>query len=271
MSLFDGARAKIERARKQTDDLQAVFEGFYESKLYSIRQEFDPQAGEKRLVFHADPLPLEWSVIIGEIMFNLRSALDHSIYELTCIESGGPLDGTEFPVFKDETKYFALDKQGNPTRTSGLFKIRGIKDEKRRAVIKDLQPFEFRKTHPADQLPIIALVHELNIVDKHRTLHLCRMKTTQLRTQVLRDIYPISMAVVIQRLEDGTEVARWRPVGNFNDEVDMESEVSFEIAFGDSVPILAGQMVITVCERLIRGVERVLYYLSISAEEDVST
>ncbi len=271
MPLFDSARAKIERARKQTDALHAVFEGFYESKSYSIRQELDPHAGEKRLVFHADPLPLEWSVIIGEIVHDLRSALDHSIYELTCIQDGHPLVRTEFPVFEDEMKYFALEKRGNPTPTSGLFKIRGIKDEKRRAVIKGLQPFEFRKTHPPDQLPIIALVHELNIVDKHRTLHLCRMSTTQLQTRVLRDIHPISMAVVIQRLEDGTEVARWKPVGNFNDEVDMESEVSFEIAFGDSVHILDGKGVITICERLIRGVERVLHYLSTPDEAGSST
>jgi len=270
MALFDSARAKIERARQQTDALRAVFEGFYKSQSYSIRQELDPQAGEKRLVFHADPLPLEWSVIIGEIVHNLRSALDHAIYELTCIESGGPLEGTEFPIFDNESRYFALDRRGNPTRASGLFKIRGIKDETRRAVIKGLQPFEFRKTHPADQLPIIALVHKLNIVDKHRTLHLCRMSTTQLQTRVLRDIHPISMTIVIPRLEDGTEVTRWRPVGDFNDEVDMESEVSFEIAFGDSVPILAGKAVIPVCERLISGVERVLHYLSTPDEAGAS-
>ena len=270
MPLFDSARAKIERARKQMDALQAVFEGFYKSKPYSIRQELDPQAGEKRLVFHADPLPLEWSVIIGEIVHNLRSALDHSIYELTRIEAGHPLDRTEFPVFEDEMKYFAVDRRGKPAPKSGLFKIRGIKDERRRAVIKGLQPFEFKKTHPSDQLPIIALVHELNIVDKHRTLHLCRMSTTQLRTRVLRDIHPISMTIIIPRLEDGTECARWKPVGNFNDEVDMESEVSFEIAFGDSVPILEGKPVITICEHLIRGVERVLHYLSTPDEGDAS-
>lgn len=261
MPLFDGARAKIERARKSTDALQAVFERFYESKAYSIRQELDPQAGEKRLVFRAGTLSLEWSVIIGEIAHNLRSALDHSIYELTCIETGHPLKRTEFPVFKDEAKYFALDKRSNPTPTSGLFKIRGIKHEKRRAVIKGLQPFEFKKTKPPDTWPVIALVHELNIADKHRTLHLCRLSTSQLQTKVLRDIHPISMTIVIPRLEDGAEIARWKPVGNFNDEVDMESEVSFKVAFGDSVPILQGKAVITVCQSLIRGVERVLFYL----------
>jgi hypothetical protein len=271
MPLFDSARAKIERARKQTDALRTVFEGFYKSKPYSIRQELDPQAGEKRLVFHADPLPLEWSVIIGEIVHNLRSALDHSIYELTCIEAGHPLDGTEFPVFKDESKYFEVKKRGEPAPKSGLSKIRGIKDERRRAIIRDLQPFEFRKTHKPHEHSILAFIHELNIVDKHRTLHLCRMATTSISVHWLRDTYPISNTLVMRRLEDGAEFARWKPVGDFNDEVDMESEVSFEIAFGDSVPILEGKGVITICEHLIRGVERVLHYLSAPDEAGAST
>jgi hypothetical protein len=102
MPIFDSSYAKIERARKQTDALQAALEGFYKNKSYSLRQELDTQAGEKRLVFHADPFPLEWSVIIGEIVHNLRSALDHSIYELTCIENGNPLGKTEFPIFENE-------------------------------------------------------------------------------------------------------------------------------------------------------------------------
>lgn len=271
MPLFDSARAKIERARKQTDALQAKFESFYKSKPYAIRQELDTQAGEKRLVFHAEPLPLEWPIIIGEIVHNLRSALDHSIYELTCIETGHPLNGTEFPVFADESKYFAVNNRGEPTRISGLYKIRGIKNERRRAVIKGLQPFEFRKTHKADELPIIALVHELSIVDKHRTLHLCRMATTGLQTRCIRDIYPISMTAIISKLEDGTEFARWKPVGDFNDEVDMESEVSFKIAFGDSISVLGKEGVISVIQSLIRGVEKILHYLTFPDKAGIST
>lgn len=271
MSLFDSAYAKIERANQQTDALKKIFESFYESKPYIIRQELYPQAGEKRLIFHADPLPLEWSVIIGEIVHDLRSALDHSIYELTCIENGNPLDKTEFPIFENEGLYFEVNRRGEPTRKSGLFKIRGIRDTRRLAVIKGLQPFEFRKTHKPHEHPILAFIHELNIVDKHRTLHLCRMATTEIAVHWLRDTHPISNTLVMRRLEDGAELARWKPVGDFNDKVDMEGEVSFEIAFGDSVPILEGQFVIPVIQSLIRGVNRVLHYLATPEDAGVST
>lgn len=264
-----GCLARIERARKQTDALQAEFERFYESKPYSFQQELNPQVGEKRFIFHATPLPLEWSVIIGEIMHNLRSALDHSIYELTCIESGHPIDRTELPVFEDESKYFEVNKRGEPTPKSGLYKIRGIKDEKRRAVITGLQPFEFRKTHKPHEYPILALIHELDIVDKHKTNLLCRRASTGLKVRWLRDTYPISNTLVINRLEDGIEIARWKPVGDFNDELDMEAEVSFKIAFGDSIPILDKQFVIPMIQSLIRGVEKVLHYLTYPDEAGV--
>jgi hypothetical protein len=164
-----------------------------------------------------------------------------------------------------------VDKRGNPTHQSGLFKIRGIKDTRRLAIIKGLQPFEFRKTHSANEHPILAFIHELNIVDKHRTLHLCRMATTGFNVRWLKDTHPISNTLVTRRLEDGTELARWKPVGDFNDEVDMEGEVSFEIAFGDSVPILEGQSVLPIIQSLIRGVERVVHYLSTPEDAGVST
>lgn len=271
MPLFNSAYAKTERARQQIDALQTVFESFYKSKSYTIRQELYPQVGEKRLIFHADPLPLKWSVIIGEIVHDLRSALDHSIYELTCIETGIPSHKTEFPIFEDEGLYFQVNKRGEPTRPSGLYKIQGIKDTRRQAIIKGLQPSEFRKTHKPHEHPILAFIHELDIVDKHRTNLLCRMATTSFDVRWLRDTYPISNTLVMNRLEDGVEIAHWKPVGNFNDEVDMEAKVSFEIAFGDSIPILNKQFVVPVIQSLIRGVERVLHYLSTPEDAGVST
>lgn len=271
MSLFDSARAKTNRARKQANALKEIFESFYKSKPYTFRQELYPEVGEKRLIFYTIPLPLEWSVIIGEIVHDLRSALDHAIYELTCIESGTPAYKTEFPVFEDEILYLQANKRGEPTRRSGLYKIQGIKDTRRQAIIKGLQPFEFRKTHKPTEYPIIAFIHELNIVDKHRTLNLCRMATTSFAIHWLRDTHPISITVPTGRLEDGTEVARWKPVGDFNDEVDMESDISFKIAFGDSVSILDKQPVIPVIDKLIRGVDRILHYLSTPEDAGVST
>jgi hypothetical protein len=189
----------------------------------------------------------------------LRSALDSAIYDLTVAEQGGPLDGTEFPVFEDESKYDERTKKEDPTPRSGVFKIRGVND-RAKALIREAQPFEFAKTHAADKKPVVALVHELNIIDKHRTIHLMRQSTSQFSWRALRDIQPVWLAVV-PALEDGAEWGEWIPTV-VDDQPDMEFQIAFEIAFAETTPTLNGKGVITVCRALIQGVDRMVFYLA---------
>ena len=102
---------------------------FFSRDVYRVDQIPDFESGEKRAVFRCDPIPSGWAMAIGEIAHNLRSSLDHAINEMTVIESGRPLDHTEFPVFDDEARFLGNTKRGQPTRGSGLFKIRGINEE----------------------------------------------------------------------------------------------------------------------------------------------
>src|SRR5262249_8578453 len=88
-----------------------------------------------------EPPVVRWGVMVGEVFHNLRSALDHTITDLTIAEGGQPLAGTEFPIFEDEAKYSELAKDGTPTRRSGLYKIRGVSDQAK-AIIYGLQPFD---------------------------------------------------------------------------------------------------------------------------------
>ena len=108
---FNSSRAKIVRAREQLHTLERKIDRFCKSKSYTIKKERDLQTGEDLMIFHATkPIPLKWSIIIGEIIHDLRSALDHAIYELTILNRGEALSGTEFPIFEDEDK--ALNQQG---------------------------------------------------------------------------------------------------------------------------------------------------------------
>lgn len=257
--LFLSARIKIDRASEQTEALESEFERFYTEQTYTVRQPFDPETGRKKAIFTVTrPLDPRWSAILGEIIHDLRSALDTAVYDLTIAEQGGPLDGTEFPIFEDEIKYVQTTKKGDPAHGSGLYKIRGI-NNRAGAVIRDAQPFEFRKTHSPDQAPVVALLHELNIIDKHRTIHLMRQKTSQFGSHVLRDIHPISFTLPIGTLEDGTELAEWIPTV-IDDEPDMEFNAAFEIAFSETTPTLNGKGVIIVCRALIKGVDRIIFY-----------
>ena len=93
-------------------------------------------------------LPVEWAVILGEAVHNLRSALDQCVFWLTIDNLGRDIGGTAFPV-NTRKKYFAQvhsrgARAGDWTPTSGMFKIRGV-GAGPRAFIESLQPYPQRR------------------------------------------------------------------------------------------------------------------------------
>ena len=44
------------------------------------------------------PIPAEMSLLIGEILYNLRGCLDYLVYQLAILDSGSEQNGTQFPI-----------------------------------------------------------------------------------------------------------------------------------------------------------------------------
>jgi hypothetical protein len=254
-----GAKAKLERADEQTRTLETEFAAYYGRDTYRIDQPLDRKAGRKQAIFRVtEEFPIRWSIIIGEIFHDVRSALDHAIYELTCIEQEAPLDKTEFPVFDSEPDYDSVSKKtGIPTTISGLYKVRGLNDGAK-ALVRFLQPFEHRKRNPPDQYPVISLIHNLNIVDKHRTLHLVRRRTDVFEVELLRDVEAddLNFDVPLAAIEDGAVLGEWTPT-IFDDEPDVQIDVGFIVNFGEGDHIV-NHPVVTVCDALIEGATIIL-------------
>jgi hypothetical protein len=78
-----------------------------------------------------DPLTAEAGVLVGEIVHNLRAALDYLVYVLAESDSGAPQADTQFLI--------ADTPQGFTGRGPGCFK--GLSDE-HVAVIRQFQPFK---------------------------------------------------------------------------------------------------------------------------------
>ena len=97
-------------------------------------------------------MPMHWPLLAGEAIQNLRSALDHLVYE----KSGGK-SSTSFPVFTDRKEY----EEKAPGRLKGV-------SEEVRDQIAEFQPFRFMPEdachHPLAQLS------SLSNRDKHRVL-----------------------------------------------------------------------------------------------------
>ena len=172
---FRSAIAKIERAGSQIEKLNVDAEELCRKIRQSIVCETDNKADEKRWVYRGESpiVPMSWSVRTGEILYNLRSALDHLVWQLVCANGQTPTTDNQFPIADDVDAW---------KRSSTRRSLKGISDGAKQA-IQYLQPFNpwldlptNGAVHPFDAQTFRTLRNLCNI-DKHRHLHLIIART----------------------------------------------------------------------------------------------
>lgn len=121
---------KVKRAQEHLDRLNTEFQWFKEGRPHDFRVEQDPKTEENVMILsRADPIPIKWSLIIGDCVQNLRSALDHITCRLELDHSGKVGTRTEFPIY-DRCK---------PYKDARAGKIGGLSPDAQ-TVIDGLQP-----------------------------------------------------------------------------------------------------------------------------------
>jgi hypothetical protein len=150
-----GSRVKIERAKKHVQDLIIALTTFSDSKPYKVGTKRDSET--KRLIYYVTEvreLPPHIATIVGDVIHNLRSALDYLAYQLVIVGKGNnrPFRHVEFPIFDSAQKYEAGKHR----------KIKGMRPEAIKA-IDIIKPYKSGN----DQL---WRLHRLNNIDKHRLL-----------------------------------------------------------------------------------------------------
>jgi hypothetical protein len=158
---FTGIGEKLKRAEENILNLHAEMERFFQESDYPAFPEHDSQLFSEAIEYHTNlPIPIRFSVLSGEIVHQLRSCFDHIAWHF----SVGPVDDSrriEFPVFEQPLNH---DRR---KRFEG--KIQGITDANVRDLIERLQPY-----NAADPLnDLLWIIHDLDIVDKHKELILC--------------------------------------------------------------------------------------------------
>jgi hypothetical protein len=250
----DSVVGKIDRAKLHLNALESEVQTFIESKPYEIRHQVNTDPNEKMVVFlPTRPIPSTLPYVLGDLVHNLRSSLDHAVYELTLRHNGAPVKGSEFPVFDDRGKF----------REDAPRKIRGLR-ENTKSMIEKLQPYNLRKEGTTES--VLWWLHQLSIIDKHRTIHLCRIQASESQVTFIRNVTFNAEKGITQALpgilRDGTVLARWFPVGVADAEADTEVQLSIDIAMDETiVPNLAGQRIVSVAERLVKCVEIIFDHL----------
>jgi len=153
-SPIDQINVKVNRAKAHLAALNAQLGAYIQAQPFSIGTRRDPIT--RRLdyfVQEVKPLPADTSAVVGDVLQNLRSALDHVAYRLVLVGVGiAPPGHVYFPIADSRTAYER--KRSND--------LRGARPQAIRAV-DGLRPYK-------DGNLTLWQLHKLNIVDKHRAL-----------------------------------------------------------------------------------------------------
>ena len=138
----------------------------------SIAHEVREDTNEQVWVFRGKTpeAPIEWSVRLGEIFHNLRSTLDHLVWQLVLANGENPGRQNAFPIVNAEVDWQNEER-----------KLKGVAPDVK-AMTRRLQPYTGGINLPFDVSALWTLNSLCNI-DKHRYLHL---------VTVVPDVYGIS-------------------------------------------------------------------------------
>jgi len=237
------------------NEVQSLLAAYMKPEPYVLRRDENRETGLSfwiTLMREPDP---DIALAAGDCIHNLRSALDHIIYELSCHSQQQPIDGTAFPIFRDPANWDSKYRNGKPRISSGLYKLRAVPDAARKR-IELLQPFQ-GYTPMYWQRDELLELHELDIADKHKNLNLAATRLPDISVGYGWDGPPLKVTHVHEgRLSERDEILLLR----FDPSVDVQARTQlttfFEVVFTD--PPIEDREVEPTLRNLITAVHSVL-------------
>jgi len=234
-------RAKLEWARKHLDTLETSIQSYVDSDTCKIGIQFDTEMGcyvaRLRDVKTAPP---EWSLMIGDIVHNTRSALDALTYSLAVKNLGR--DPT-----KDEVKdlqFVIVDDVAAWNRQCDR-RLRCLSTTAQQAV-ESFQPYH---RTDASVRHALSVLRDLSNIDKHRHVIITVVSASSssifLSGEMVDD--GTMIAGYVGPLIEGAVVAKWNfamgplevPV-QYHSEVNANAKMTIEVQFGRTMATPAG-------------------------------
>ena len=241
MSLpLDGVLQKIERADEHIKNLNDEIGTFIEDNYRIVSKPDDDATTSIITVVGPDP-PLRFSVIVGEIIHQLRSSLDHVIWQLVLANGKVPTRYHQFPICDSVEKFKKARKRGN---------IKGISSTAA-ALIEECQPYWQLKREKRIESSKLRILREMNDTDKHKLLMIVIAQmggggatTLTIGSSAEGDKSPISIVGLspppkgpLRPTEEGAELLRMT-FGEPQPHVQVTGKAPIQIAFGDCGPSL---------------------------------
>lgn len=236
---------KLQWAHSKAAEYDAEVDTWTEAGGYRVV--FEPQADgvEHVIRLQVKPLPTTLSLILGDILQNLRAGLNHLVYEIA--ERRNPnlptdiAERIEFPIFGDRSM----------TPGEARAKIGALPPDAQ-TVVESVQPHLKGDRYGDDPLWHL---HELARIDRHRLRH---KADTVPGPQILMGgnnlrIYEI-MLYNVAEASHGTEIGRCRIKPN-NPDLPMQMDVTLEPVIIFEGGPLSGQNVAGCIERIFRHID----------------
>lgn len=170
-----GCREKVRRAGEHFEAIdKAMFDWLGEPGVdatpWTMHGEFRPQ--DEVFAFFGELLKepdevLRWGVMLGDALHNVRSALDHLVWQLVLLNGQQPTRANQFPICDSEKEYLG---DGGKRKGKQQACLQGVKPEHVKLIDERqpyLEPLELgKKLHP------LSVLRDLSNEDKHQVIHL---------------------------------------------------------------------------------------------------
>jgi hypothetical protein len=214
---------KVERAEHHLDEVKAAMAAYASRNPYRAARVRQPRGQRHvwlyRLEMTEEPDPMI-PVIIGECLYDLRSALDHLAVAMAPrnrkASAAFPVETTD-PWEKDAAGNFVHPEKRRQSFTS---KVKGMPAEAIEMITK-AQPYQ----RDGSELETLSLISRLENADKHRTLIAIGRGVMNARSVVTVGGEAIKQETAGFR-ENGAEIAKF----GFRDGNPDESEVTVEVS-----------------------------------------
>lgn len=231
---LESARAKIRRAEEHRDEFQRRLNAFLERDPYRVAFEFDSQGWHNFIWEVREVLPSEdLGLIFGDILTNLRSALDYLAWQLVLVAGNTPGDRTQFPIL-ESARIKGRDDWSQKWASVSGDRLKGV-ERKWVDEIERLQPYKRSHLPKQDPLAILELISNIN---KHRTLPVAITTTDLFSALINVEPLPVGETFAFENwlhlpIKRGALAMRFRIASGVELRVEVNHPRRFRVAFSD--------------------------------------
>ncbi len=184
-------RSKLDWAKKHLDRLEGDIHSFVQSQPHEMTVKYDAERAKYVAILHVRKAePPDWSLMVGDIVHNVRSALDSLVYALTVKSLGRLPTGDEVR----QIQFVIVDQPADWNGERGR-RLKHLAPTVQ-AEVEKLQPYHRPDPKYKHQLSVL---RDLSNIDKHRHILV-----------VVQGATDAGITVTSPSIEGGAVIGGWR-------------------------------------------------------------